>query len=572
MPIRYSSVVGGSSSTGFNLDIGSSGNTTFVFSGAQPAGGYSITSQLSDSTIEFYAIAEDGTLAGYTNTKALTATQDFNTMVVYGASNNDLISFEFKSTTLPTGAGDQDSGAAPYITSISDADLPNIDDTTIITGGNFATDVTVTFTGTDSVVRNAKSIVRTDSTQLIVTRPDNALEDYAPYTMAVVNPGIPSPATVSFSESIGVGQDPSWSTNSLPDVIPNTPYSFQLVASDEGEITYAISSGALPTGLSLSSSGLISGTTSEISGPFSITVAATDEVGNVTERTFTLDIFAAATGGEVAEIDGYRVHTFTSSGTLETLSPIENVEYLVIAGGGGGGAANRGGGGGAGGYRSSVVGEYSGELSAAESRLSLAATTSYTVTVGAGGSTQSTTTANSAAGGQSGTGSAFAGIASTGGGGGAASDSSGLDRDPKSGGSGGGGWYGSGGAKPGAAGTPGQGFKGGNGSNSPPYGGGGGGAGQAGFAATDGSNPCGGGNGIQSSINGTATYRAGGGSSSNFTAASGYPGGLGGGGIGNNSTSAPTNALSARGEESTGSGGGASGQGGSGIVIIRYPI
>ena len=53
MPIRYSSVVGGSSSTGFNLDVGASGNTTFYFDSAQPAGGYSITSQLADSSIEF---------------------------------------------------------------------------------------------------------------------------------------------------------------------------------------------------------------------------------------------------------------------------------------------------------------------------------------------------------------------------------------------------------------------------------------------------------------------------------------------------------------------------------------
>lgn len=571
MPIRKSSVSG--TATGFNLNIGSSGNTTFEFSTSNPAGGYSITSQLSDTTLDFYAIAEDGTLAGYTNTKALTATKSFNKIVVYGATTNDLITFEYRPTSAPTASGNLDSGAAPFITSISDADLANIDDTTIITGGNFATDVTVTFTGTDSVVRNAKSIVRTDSTQLIVTRPDNAIEDYAPYTMSVINPGIPSPTAIAFSESVTVGQDPSWSTNSLNPITPNTAYSFQLVASDEESITYSISSGSLPAGISLSSSGLVSGTTSEVSGSYSITVAATDASGNVTERTFPIELFAAPTGGTVSYIEGYAVHTFTSSGTFQTNSPIENVEYLVIAGGGGGGGANRGGGGGAGGYRSSVVGEYSGELSAAESRLSLSAQTSYLVTVGAGGAAGYTTSDNSANGGASGENSSFGNlVVSTGGGGGAGSDSYGTNRDPKVGGSGGGGWYGSSGAKPGASGITGQGFKGGDGQNAPPYGGGGGGAGQAGFAASDGTNPSGGGNGIQSSIDGTATYRAGGGSSSNFTQASNYPGGLGGGGIGNNTTGATAGAAPANGQDFTGGGGGASGNGGSGIVIVRYPV
>ena len=50
----------------------------------------------------------------------------------------------------------------------------------------------------------------------------------------------------------------------------------------------------------------------------------------------------------------YKVHTFTSTGTLsfgsQATSPSLSAEYLVIAGGGGGGG-NNGGGNGAGGYR-----------------------------------------------------------------------------------------------------------------------------------------------------------------------------------------------------------------------------
>ena len=63
--------------------------------------------------------------------------------------------------------------------------------------------------------------------------------------------------------------------------------------------------------------------------------------------------FIVASGGSVTTDGDYKVHTFTSSGTI-TFSQVGNaagsntVEYLVVAGGGGGGSL---GGGGAGGMR-----------------------------------------------------------------------------------------------------------------------------------------------------------------------------------------------------------------------------
>ena len=63
--------------------------------------------------------------------------------------------------------------------------------------------------------------------------------------------------------------------------------------------------------------------------------------------------FIAASGGSVATSGDYKIHTFTSSGTM-TFSQVGNaagsntVEYLVVAGGGGGGSL---GGGGAAGMR-----------------------------------------------------------------------------------------------------------------------------------------------------------------------------------------------------------------------------
>lgn len=54
-----------------------------------------------------------------------------------------------------------------------------------------------------------------------------------------------------------------------------------------------------------------------------------------------------ATGGTVSEINGYRVHTFTSDGTFEMISG-GDVEVLIVGGGGGGGGGAGGGGGGGG--------------------------------------------------------------------------------------------------------------------------------------------------------------------------------------------------------------------------------
>ena len=216
-------------------------------------------------------------------------------------------------------------------------------------------------------------------------------------------------------------------------------------------------------------------------------------------------------------------------------------DYLVVAGGGGGNSGY--GGGGAGGYRHSYGtasgAGTSGGGGACETALTLSLATNYTVTVGAGGAVDNT-----------GINSTFSTVTSLGGGRGTLFGAGG------NGGSGGGsGDAGRGGIV--GAGTTGQGYAGGLGSSDTTTytrGGGGGGAGGVGIASIGDSTSGIGGVGIQSSITGTATYRAGGGG--------GTPNGAGGSGGGG--------AASAGGGANTGGGGGASGAGGSGVVILRY--
>ena len=289
--------------------------------------------------------------------------------------------------------------------------------------------------------------------------------------------------------------------------------------------------------------------------------------------TVTINLIAAlyvtATGGTVTTVGDYKVHTFTSSGTF-TVTQAGNaqgstdVEYLIVGGGGGsagvGQSTPAGGGGGAGGYRSSVVGESSGRNTSAEAVV-VPTAQAYAVTVGAGG-------AVSGGGGSS---SVF-GITSLGGG-------ASVRGHGYSGGSGGGGsqWGAQGN---GGAGTAGQGYNGGNSRNVgwQEAGGGGGGAGQAGQTAGT-PNAGYGGSGIQSSITGTAVYRAGGGGGGRGNASSSSYGGAGGNGGGGSGSSSYHNVDSQAGTVNTGGGAGGGHQGtnakngkagGSGVVILRY--
>ena len=245
----------------------------------------------------------------------------------------------------------------------------------------------------------------------------------------------------------------------------------------------------------------------------------------------------------------YTVVSFTSSTTWTVPTGVNSVEYLVVAGGGSGGSGNAGGGGG-GGVLTGTVG-VSGTVD---------------VAVGAGGAAQTTLAVQ----GNNGSDSYFTlSIRAKGGGGGGGNIAvaAGL-----LGGSGGGGGVPDSGTVAGGSGTSGQGNVGGTGYRL--GGGGGGGAGGAGEnAGVDGTNYGGdGGNGIVSSITGTATYYGGGGGGIGWVA-------VGAGGNGGGGTGALINSISpTAGTPNTGGGGGGGygtagivgAAGGSGIVVVRY--
>jgi hypothetical protein len=317
------------------------------------------------------------------------------------------------------------------------------------------------------------------------------------------------------------------------------------------------------------------------------------------EDTEAGNAFITATGGTITTCGNDKIHTFTGPGTF-TVNQVHPcaannlVSYVVVGGGGAGGtdsAATSGGGGGAGGYREtkSPVTPYTASPLCGHgtpgNRITVTAT-AFPITVGAG-ATALPGPSPSGPSNSPGSNSIFSTITSAGGGGGASNrgGSPSPSRVAGCGGSGGGSSYyatGNTGSGNTPSVTPPQGNGGGAAKSAPAgpaYGSGGGGGASATGSAGSTSKGGDGGAGVASEITGSNIARSGGGGGASWEdgpPSSQGAGGNGGGGAGG----ADTGNAGVAGTVNTGGGGGGAsgasgevnlgGNGGSGIVIIRY--
>jgi len=394
----------------------------------------------------------------------------------------------------------------------------------------------------------------------------------------------------TLENQINIDQSPTYNTasGSLGNVADGarTSASFDIEAYDPesaGNVTFEIQSGSLPAGATTSTVNENGVSKFRISGTFTavgsnttsnFVLRAADAASNTSSRAFSIQVLAPTS------------ESFTSSGTFSVPSGVSTVDVLVVAGGGGGaGGGSGGGGGGAGGliFRPGFPVTPGGTVS---------------VTVGCGG-TGSTVANQDNNPGSSGQDSVFGTITAKGGGGGGSIGQAGLP-----GGSGGGNGRdtpGAGGSatqptQPGDSGTYGFGNPGGSGAGaSYTSGSGGGGAGAAGqnaapndnpvFASPEGTRGSGGVGRAYTISDGTTPvyYAGGGGGSVLLTPSPGNvpDGGNGGGGNGGAGNGNPGLVLGQPGTANRGGGGGgtrgtpdaqgfAGGQGGKGIVIVRY--
>ena len=449
--------------------------------------------------------------------------------------------------------------------------------TFIVSGTNFVSGGIAYAVGTNGVEYQASSSVTNSIVQMTVEFSDLSAA-YEPYDIKILNP---SNLFGLLPDAFYINDNPVWSTSagSLGSYVGSV--SIQLSATDDesNSLSYSVTSGALPTGLSLSSAGLISGTISATPGTYTFTVSVSDGSNTGQTRSFSMIVLPTITGGTITTSGLYRIHAFTSNGTFETNASSLNVEYLLIGGGGAGGD-DIGAGGGAGGLLSGTT--------------SLLAQP-YSIVIGAGGAA-SVGFEGSGNGNDGNNSSALGLTAYKGQAGGGEGNGQQLNQNGPYGSGGGGGYN----AQSGGSGTVGQGNNGGS-----SYGGisaGGGGAGGAGQSTSSGSAGGNGGPGVANSILGTEYYWAGGGGGNSYAGAqqSGN-GGIGGGGgastafntgttgagsgggsaINNGNAGSHTNGKGGDAGANTGGGGGGSkesnsaqssisGAGGSGIFVVRY--
>ena len=431
----------------------------------------------------------------------------------------------------------------------------------VVQGSLFSSGAVVSFRGNGGANFDATTTTLNSGNQVTAAVPYSSfLAAQEPYTIRVTNlSGLftqlesclsvdAKPVFNTASGTLGTIADGNRSAYSLSSAAATDP--------DGDTITYSITSGALPTGLSLNSStAAITGTAAEVGSNTTSTFTVTASTASQTQsRSFSITVNAPV------------VTQFTSTGTTSFSVPagVTAVDVLVVAGGGGG----QWGGGGAGGmiYRPGFPVSPGGTVS---------------LTVGAGGG-QNTSGQNSV----------FGTLTAIGGG-------DGGDHGPSSpangtsGGSGGGvgrdggpggiGGPGSQPGQPGDSGTYGHGSPGGpnpHGMSGWQGAGGGGGAGGTGGAGSEhrpndeyGGD---GGAGRSSTITGSTVFYAGGGGGGRHPTGGRNPGAGGSGGGGNgggypgSGGGTGTPGQTNRGGGGGGSHPGAHGSGGPGIVVVRY--
>ena len=202
-------------------------------------------------------------------------------------------------------AGAAGSNPTPTITSVTPASYTGVDATTFsIVGTNFTVGTVVDFITAAGAVHRATTTTVVDQANLTCVTPQAFVEADGPLDVKITVSG---GANVTTTDAIQTGGSPVWTTaaGTLSAGVGSlgasdyayrldSPVTEQITATDpEGQtVSYQISSGALPTGVTLAgTTGAITGTTAAtLSGDttYSFTGLATDTSGNGTPRVFNI--------------------------------------------------------------------------------------------------------------------------------------------------------------------------------------------------------------------------------------------------------------------------------------------
>ena len=388
-----------------------------------------------------------------------------------------------------------------------------LDDTAVSTSGGYIKITGTGFSAGATVVVNSTPATSTTFTSSTVLNAQVGAAAAGTYNVYVTNTDGGVALAVN---GLTYSAEPVWVTGStLSPIYNNIAYSVQLSATDA--TSYALQAGStLPSGLTLTSGGLLSGTISVVSPTnYTFTIIATDAQLQDSPRTFTLAASSSLGAFTITpSVSGKSTWDLTTDGALNlgtsatyTIVPTANFTGNITMWGGGGGAGIQNGSGGGAGYSTGQFAFQSGQ--------------SYYILVGQGGRSGSGGTALGGGG--------SADVNRGGGGGytGLFSGTSAVHANSIMIAGGGGGAGGGSGSGPGGAGGGSSGQAGNGGSGVQPGGGtqsaggaGGSGGGTSGSALTGGSSLSGGGGGYYGGGSGgdNGSYAPGGGGGSGYLA------------------------------------------------------
>lgn len=178
----------------------------------------------------------------------------------------------------------------PYITGYT---ISGIDDTALnpaggqtvlVNGGNFATGISAMIDGAQ-----IGSVTLVNSNQISFTSPAKASGSY---TLIVYNPS--SDAAAILVPGLIYSGVPTFTTpaGSIGTVYETKAISTSVTATSDSALTYAVTSGSIPTGATFYANGVMTGTAPVDSGSttYTFAVTATDQELQDTTRTFTLTV------------------------------------------------------------------------------------------------------------------------------------------------------------------------------------------------------------------------------------------------------------------------------------------
>ena len=242
---------------------------------------------------------------------------------------------------------------APVVSSVNATNFESsaLPTNVVITGSNFRSSVTVKFIDKNGSETSAGTVTVNSSTQITAQIPNSLTSANEPYKIKITNNSsgmsgeLASAFNIDAAPAFGVA---AGSLGTLTSTASASSLTTVTATDDEGDsITFSVTSGSLPSGITFNSNGTFSGNAGGVSASTTSTFVVTASDGtNTSTRQYTITV-----NPTFVQLSG--------SGTFSVPSGINAAEILIVAGGASGTRSSNvsGGGGGAGGivYRSSYT-------------------------------------------------------------------------------------------------------------------------------------------------------------------------------------------------------------------------